>query len=159
MRLCTLVAVVSILLAAGCNIGGDKAFEVGTLQVVPNPAQAGDVVSFNFFLLMVPERSFTVTALIDNTVHGSQALRQLYDGSFEFLVGDAEDLITQYGLGSHEGRIEVTITGESTVLTTSSNFELQEVSPSPTAQSPVMQTPAVEAGARPRRSQGSQKDQ
>ncbi len=110
----------------GCKIGEDKAFSIGVLFISPNPAQQGDVVTFTFDLIVIPERSFTVTAFIDDMAHTSQTFQQRQNGLFDFEVGDAGDLIAQYGLGTHTGRVEVLIAPDDELLANSArNFELQ----------------------------------
>lgn len=121
-----LAAALSLMVCEGCKIGEDVVYSVGILDIVPNPAQQGDAVTFNFNLIVVPERTFTVTLFIDDTEHASQTLQQRYDGPFEFSVGDAGDLIAEYGLGTHSARVAVSIQEDNRVFETSTtNFELQ----------------------------------
>ena len=125
-RLSMAVILASCVLPSGCKIGEDKAFSIGVLFISPNPAQQGDVVTFTFDLIVIPERSFTVTAFIDDMAHTSQTFRLQQNGLFDFEVADADDLIAQYGLGSHTGRVEVLIAPDDELLANSAqNFELQ----------------------------------
>lgn len=120
------VAVLSLSVCEGCKIGEDVIYSVGMLDIVPNPAQQGDVVAFNFNLIVVPERNFIVTAFIDDTEHASHALQQRHEGLFEFPVGDAGDLIAEYGLGMHSARVLVRIQEDNRSFQTSTtDFELQ----------------------------------
>lgn len=126
VRSVVLAALIAMVVGAGCKVGDDVAYSVGVLDIVPNPAQQGDVVSFNFNLVVVPERNFTLTAFIDDTEHASQARQEQYAGPFEFVIGDAADLIAEYGVGTHSARVVLRIQEDNRVFETSTtDFELQ----------------------------------
>jgi hypothetical protein len=140
-RLALPVALLLLFLGGwSCKIGNEGFFAVGNLEVVPNPAQQGDVVTFVFNLIVVPERSFTVMASIDDTSHSNQTFRERRDGPFEYTVGDAADLIEQYGLGTHTAAVQVRLNETSDVIgAQSAEFELQSA-PASTA-APASSTP------------------
>ena len=91
----------------GCGLTSDVTLEAFNLQVVPSPAQEGDLVFFNFTLTVVANGDATLTASIDDQVHATQAAPRLFSGVYTWEIGDAADLIATYGLGDHTVRISV----------------------------------------------------
>jgi hypothetical protein len=118
------VAVGCVLAVSGCS--ESRVYDIGVLEVGPNPVQPDDLVTFTFGLTVVPERNFTVTAFVDTTAHASQTLQRGYDGLFEFVVGQGSDLVAAYGVGSHQAVVQVRIIDDGFLLrTVPTTFELQ----------------------------------
>jgi hypothetical protein len=127
---------VSIVIAVGlgvaataCNLGSDLTLEVYDLQVAPAQAQAGDQVSFTFTLIVVSSGSVNLTALIDDDAFKMEVIPGYHSSAFEWVLGDAGELIDRYGLGSHTGRVSVVDVGTGrTVASSAVTFELVEAS-------------------------------
>ena len=115
--------------ASACKLGPDLTLEVYDLQVVPTPAQAGDEVSLTFTLIVVSGGSVNLTALIDDDAFKTQLIPGYYSNAFEWILGDAEELIDRYGLDSHTAKVTVVDVGSGRTANTSSvTFELVETS-------------------------------
>lgn len=113
--------------ASAC--GPDLLLGARELQISPNPAQPGDAVSFVFILSVVPEQDYTIVAFIDGTEHVTVAGFEAIDAPFVVVVGAADDLITEYGLGTHTAYIEVRLKQGRTARTADVGFELREAPP------------------------------
>jgi hypothetical protein len=112
-------------LSVGCV--DDLLLSLRNLEIAPNPAQPGQPVSFVVDLVVIPEHNFTITALIDDEVHTSETRQALFDGLFEFEMGDAADMIAQYGVGLHLGQVRIRLNdGGQTSQTQQVQFELQD---------------------------------
>lgn len=123
-RLLGLVAVGAVLF---CACGDTLAFGVRDLEVTPDPAQPGQAVTFAFMLTIVPAHAYTITAWIDDQVHATVTGAEVVDGPFAMPVGDAADLIAQYGPGEHAARITVELTDDGREASTGMvRFELLE---------------------------------
>ena len=117
------------LVASGC---ADLFLRARDLEISPNPAQAGDSVSFVFRLSVIPEQDYTIVAFIDSTEHVSAAGFEAVDGPFVLTVGAADDLIAQYGLGIHTGHVEVRVPARDRMAGTAGvSFELRMAPPPP----------------------------
>jgi hypothetical protein len=116
-----------VLTAPYC--GPDLRLAATDLEISPNPAQAGDAVSFSFTLTVIPEQGYTVIALIDGTERTRVSGFESVDGPFVIDVGDAGDLISQYGLGTHLGAVEVRLQDQSRTATANRTFVLREPPP------------------------------
>jgi hypothetical protein len=99
------------------------------LQISPDTALPGDSVTFAFDLIVVPAQEFTINVLIDGTTDTSETRVELAQGPYVFNVGDAGDLILQYGSGTHEGAIEVRLKDGGRTATASRTFVLEETAP------------------------------
>ena len=105
----TMMALVGVggLLLATSRCGPDVLVGVSGLEIVPDSAEAGQLVSFTFKLTVVPAQGFTLIARIDGNEQTRLVLYAAEDGPFTIDIGDAADLIAAYGLGTHEGAVEV----------------------------------------------------
>ena len=111
------------LAALGCD---ELLIRAANLQVVPDPAQQGEEVSFVFDFTLIPERNYTITASIDGMVHRTETRMEAFDGVFVLRIGDAGDLISTYGVGTRTAHIAVRDNdGGRTAQTASVPFELQ----------------------------------
>jgi len=109
--------------ASACE--SDPLLSATNLRVTPNPAQASDAVSFVFDFTLVPEREYSVLVFIDDAPHFSQTRSEAFDGVLTVPVGPGADLISTYGLGLHNGRVEILdVTRGATVATPPAQFEL-----------------------------------
>ena len=117
------IALAVAFVASGC---ADLFLRARELEISPNPAQTGDTVSFVFRLSVIPEQDYTILAFIDSTEHVSAAGFEAVDGPFVLKVGAADDLIAQYGLGTHTGYVEVRLNArDRTARTANASFELR----------------------------------
>ena len=99
--------------------------EVYELQVVPATAQPGDEVSLTFQLTAISSGSITLLALIDNDEFTSQTIPGAFAGPFEWILGDAAELIDRYGTGTHSAAVSAVDIGTGTTVSTNpATFEL-----------------------------------
>ena len=118
------VGIVAIVMS-GCV--GDLILSTSNLQVNPNPAVPGQTVVFTFILTVVPEHSFRVVALVDDLEHTSKDYATTLSGPFDFVVGTADELIAQYGVGEHTARVEIRLLDQDNVARSAAvSFELAE---------------------------------
>ena len=116
-----------LLAAAACE--PDLHVSVTGLEISPNPAHAGEAVSFSFDLVVVPEQGFTLIILIDGTEHTRITRFAAEDGPVAIDVGDAAGLIAAYGLGNHDAAIEVRLDHGARTATARRTFTLEEPLP------------------------------
>jgi hypothetical protein len=91
----------------GLSCGGDLVLAVGSLTVAPNPAVPGQPVVLTFRVTVIPEHNFEIAALIDDVEHVKRTYMASINGLLDFTIGDAEDLISAFGVGNHTARVEV----------------------------------------------------
>jgi hypothetical protein len=104
----------------------DVLLSAGNLEITPNPAQPGQVVSFSFTLTVVPAQVYSVIVLIDGAEHSRLTRSDAVDGPAVVAVADAAELISRYGAGVHTGAIEVRLHDQNrTAGTAARTFELQ----------------------------------
>jgi hypothetical protein len=101
------------------------------LEVIPNPARAGDSVSFVFALTVVPRQGFTITTRIDSVEHSRESRNEQIDDLVLLQMGDAVGLISVYGVGVHLATVEVRLDDGGRTTTSSRTFELQDTPPPP----------------------------
>lgn len=127
-RFATRAVCVTLLgLMAACNN-----FHISTSQmaVSPNPAVPGDAVVATFVLNLVPQQSHTMIVVIDDTEHLRLTSSDDTRAPITIQLGDAADLIAEYGTGEHAAYVRV-IANESDEATRTQavGFELREDSP------------------------------
>lgn len=121
-----------MLAASSC--GADLIVSAGNLDIVPNPAQQGQAVTFVFALTVFPAQTFTAVAVIDGEEYASVTRVAAVDSLFQIPVGDAGELIARFGLGTHIGYVAVRLDERGrAVRTADESFELQAPPPSPNA--------------------------
>lgn len=103
--LLALAALAALLVAAACNSG--RSLFATSLDIMPDTASPGDVVTFSFYLQAIPAHSLRITATVNGTSVVSGDFQGFHDGIFEINLGDAADLITRFGTGQHAGQVEV----------------------------------------------------
>jgi hypothetical protein len=115
--------------APGC--APDLLLSASNLEITPNPAQAGQAVTFTFTLTVIPGQGFTIIVLIDGTEHSRLTrFEAVEDRLIVVDLGDAAALISRYGLGTHIGGIEVRLHDQNrTAGTATKMFELQNAPP------------------------------
>jgi hypothetical protein len=118
-----------LLTTAACE--PDLHVSVTRLEVSPNPAHAGEPVSFSFDLTVIPEQGFTLIVRIDGIEHTRITRFAAEDGPFTIDAGDAADLIASYGLGNHDAVIEVRLDDGASTATAARTFTLEEPPPPP----------------------------
>ena len=91
--------------ASGCE--NTVSLSASGLEVIPNPAHAGDSVSLVFALTVVPRQGFTIIIRIDGVEHSRESRNEQVDDLVIHEMGDAADLISTYGLGVHLATLEV----------------------------------------------------
>lgn len=123
-RLVSWACCAALLAIAGCNN-----FHISTsdLAISPNPAAPGDAVVASFILNLVPQQSHTVIVVIDDTEHLRVTSSDDTRAPITIQLGDAADLIAQYGTGEHAAYVRV-IANESDEATRTQavGFELRE---------------------------------
>jgi hypothetical protein len=118
---------VAMLAFAACK---DFHLSASNLDIGPDPAVPGDIVVASFFLGLVPVQRHTVIVMIDNEEHLRVTSNEAPPIPYEITLGDAADLIAEYGVGTHSVFIIVRAEekGE-TARTRSVGFELQQPAP------------------------------
>ena len=113
-----------LALVAACNN-----FHISTsdLAISPNPAVPGDAVIATFVLNLIPQQSHTMIVVIDDTEHLRLTSSDDTRAPITIQLGDAADLIAQYGAGEHTAYVRV-IANESDEATRTQavGFELRE---------------------------------
>ena len=114
----------AIFAIAGCNN-----FHISTSDMVisPNPAVPGDAVVATFVLNLIPQQSHTMIVVIDDTEYLRLTSTDDTRAPITIQLGDAADLIAQYGVGEHAAYVRV-IANESDEATRTQavGFELRE---------------------------------
>lgn len=111
-----------ILLVTGCT---DLHLSARELVISPNPAVPGEAVTATFVLSLIPVQAHTIIVVIDDIEHLRETSSDAPDIPVVLDLGDAADLIAEYGTGAHAARIIVHVDDEVT-RTRSVNFELNE---------------------------------
>lgn len=83
----------------GCSDFHMSASELG---IGPNPAVPGDDVVASFFLSLIPTQRHTIIVIIDESEHMRVTSSQAPGIPVILELGDAADLISEYGTGAHE---------------------------------------------------------
>lgn len=118
--------VATTLSLGSCRFGSDLALQIGALTIGPNPAAAGESVTFRFGLTVVPEKNVTITAFINDEAYFSQTKLVFWDALYEFEIGGADPMIARFGVGVHTARVQVFVIDEGRTLRTQAvPFELE----------------------------------
>lgn len=97
-------ALVVALGIAGC---GDFHLSMSDLTISPLPARPGDMVVASFILNLLPLESHTIIVVIDSTEHMRVTRSDAISNPIVLDLGDAADLIEQYGAGQHAAHVRV----------------------------------------------------
>lgn len=102
------LGVAAILLAIGAGAcGNDLLLSVYDLDVGPSPAQPGDLVRATFRVDLIPFQSQAYVVRIDGEEHVRVTAEGRPAEPVVIELGDAADLIADYGLGAHAVQVEV----------------------------------------------------
>jgi hypothetical protein len=109
---------------------GDLQLSASEPQIGPNPAVPGDVVVVSFFLQLAPMQRHTVRVMIDDAEHLSVTSSEQPAAPMLIPLGDAAELIAEYGVGAHSLHIVVHAEdADRRVRTQSVPFELRQAAP------------------------------
>lgn len=92
------------VLAIGCS---DFHMTTSDLSIAPNPAVPGDNVVASFLLSLVPTQSHTIIVIIGDSEHMRVTSSQPPAVPVVLQLGDAAELISEYGAGEHDVRVVV----------------------------------------------------
>jgi hypothetical protein len=120
----SIAGLLAAIAVAGCR---DFHLSTGGLDLGPNPALPGQTVVASFVLNLIPAQQHTIRVFIDDSEHlkdtrtGTPPLPVIVE------IGEAGDLIAEYGAGTHVVYIEIEAqdSGRST-RTRPAGLELQE---------------------------------
>lgn len=101
------VGLLAIALAGACGLLEGFHLSASNLQVGPNPAVPGDEVMASVFVDITPLERHTIILAINDTEHLRVTSDQEPTNPVILILGDAADLIAEYGTGMHSARVEV----------------------------------------------------
>jgi hypothetical protein len=120
------------LLAAALAACSEFHLSAGSLDIGPDPAVPGDQVVATFLVSLLPTQPHTVIFLIDDKEHFRATSNEAPPIPYVIQLGDAADLIAEYGTGTHNARVEVRAEEENeNARTQSVTFTLQSAAPAP----------------------------
>lgn len=123
-------ALAAMLAITACSELGSFHLSASGLQIGPNPAVPGDVVVASAFLIVNPLQRHTIILTVDGAEHFRVTSDEAPAIPYVITLGDAADLITTYGPGTHSARVEVRAEEEGeTARTQAAGFELREAAP------------------------------
>lgn len=99
-----LAGALACVVTFGC---GDFHMSTSDLDIGPNPAVPGNMVVASFLLSLIPVQNHTIIVIIDDTEHMRVTSSEPPPIPVVLQLGDAGDLITQYGAGEHDVYIMV----------------------------------------------------
>ena len=118
--------------AAALAMAACKEFHLSAsnLEIGPNPAVPGDVVVASFVVTLAPLQRHTIRVIIDSTEHVAVTSTERPPIPYVLTLGDAADLISAYGEGTHSAHIVVRAEdADRTARTQSFSFELRQAAP------------------------------
>lgn len=108
----------------------DFHLSASNLEIGPNPAVPGDVVVASFVVVLSPTQRHTIQLIIDSAEHVAVTSTERPPIPYVLTLGDAADLISAYGEGTHSARIVVRAEdADRTARTQSFSFELRQATP------------------------------
>lgn len=102
---------IACIFVIGC---GEFHMSASELTVGPSPAVPGDTVVASFFLSLLPIQSHTVIVIIDGEEHMRVTSSEAPAIPVTLELGDAADLISEYGTGEHDVYVMVHAGDEAT---------------------------------------------
>lgn len=121
-------ALAATLVLTAC-LGGFT-LSASNLEIAPNPAAPGEIVVASFFVVLAPVQRHTVVVMIDNREHRRVTSSDDPPRPYVITLGDAADLISTYGSGTHAAHVEVRAEdANETARTRSVTFELRDAVP------------------------------
>jgi len=122
-------AVLAVVLAITACLG-DFHLSASNLNVAPIPARPGDVVTISFSLSILPLQPHTIKVIIDDQEYLRVSSSEQPSSPFVMTLGDAADLIAEFGTGTHSMYVEVVAEEENeSARTQPVGFELQAATP------------------------------
>lgn len=120
----------AVLAITACSELGSFHLSASGLDIAPTPAVPGDVVVASFLVILAPIQRHTIVVMIDNTEHVRVTSNEVPPRPYVITLGDAADLISAYGTGTHSAHIEVRAEeANETARTQSVGFELRQIVP------------------------------
>ena len=114
------------LATTACGLLEGFHISASNLQIGPNPAVPGDEVVATFFYDVAPLMRHTIIFSINDQEHLRFDSTELPSRPYVLSLGDAADLITEYGTGTHSARIEIRVDEKNeSAKTQSFSFELR----------------------------------
>lgn len=121
---------VMFLAIIACSDLGSLRLRASDLQIGPNPAVPGDQMTATLIVLLAPVQPHTVVLTINGTEHSRISSSEAPPLPYVIQLGDAADLISAYGTGTHSARVEVHAEdANESASTRSVTFELRDVAP------------------------------
>ena len=114
------------LVTSACGLLEGFHLSASNLQIGPNPAVPGDEVIATFFIDIAPLMRHEIILRIDDQEHVRITGTEEPSRPYVLSLGDAADLIAEYGTGMHSARIEVRVDEkDESARTQSFSFELR----------------------------------
>lgn len=121
----TVVALGAVLGMTGCREA--VTLTATNFDVQPNPAFPGDQVEVSFVLTLLPVQSHTMIVFIGEAEHMRVTRDRTPPIPVRLDVGDAADLISEYGVGNHTVSVEIHANhSDQAIETQSRTLELRE---------------------------------
>ena len=118
--------VLALALLTACGLLEGFHLSASNLQVGPNPAVPGDEVMASVYVDITPIERHTIILTINDTEHLRVTSAQEPTRPLVLTLGDAADLIAEYGTGTHSARVEVVAEEKGrSARTQSYSFELR----------------------------------
>ena len=120
------VGLLAIALMTACGLLEGFHLSASNLQVGPNPAVPGDKLMASVFVDITPLERHTIILTINDIEHLRLTSNQEPTTPVVMVLGDATDLIAEYGTGTHFARVEVIADEKGrSAKTQSQSFELR----------------------------------
>jgi len=100
-----MVLLSAVLTITGLGCSESVSLDVWGLEVKPNPAHVGEEVVFEFNLLIVPTRDIRLSAVVDGETYSMESRTYNVNSRFEWPLGDAANMIAEYGAGTHTAQV------------------------------------------------------
>lgn len=118
------------LVICACADLGSFHLSASGLDIGPDPAMPGDQVTATFVVRLAPVQGHTIVLMIDGKEHLRLTSDKEPPALSVVVLGDAADLISDYGLGVHFARVDVSVDdADKSARTQSVSFALTEATP------------------------------
>jgi len=123
-------ALATLLAMPACSDLGSFRLRASDLEIGPNPAVPGDQMVASLIVLVAPVQRHTVVLTINGTEHRRVTSSEAPPIPYIITLGDAADMISAYGTGTHTARVEVHAEeANESASTRSVSFELRDAAP------------------------------
>ena len=120
------MGLLALALLTACGLLEGFHLSASNLQVGPNPAVQGDDVLASVSVDITPIERHTIILTINDMEHLRVTSAQEPTRPLVLTLGDAADLIAEYGTGTHSARVEVVAEEKGrSARTQSYSFELR----------------------------------